>query len=75
MSKFNLHAFADEAGQELKEQISALCENGYEGLEIRKVEGQNVSTLTIEQAKEIWQIYEYYTELMKKNNLIDFDLV
>ena len=53
MAKFNLHAFADEAGQELNEQISALRENGYEGLEIRKVEGQNVSTLTIEQAKEI----------------------
>ena len=53
MSKFNLHAFADEAGQELSEQISALRENGYEGLEIRKIEGQNVSTLTIAQAKEI----------------------
>ena len=53
MSKFNLHAFADEAGQDLNEQIAALCENGYEGMEIRKVEGQNVSTLTLEQAKEI----------------------
>ena len=53
MAKFNLHAFADEAGQELSEQISALRDNGYHGLEIRKVEGQNVSTLTIEQAKEI----------------------
>ena len=53
MSKFNLHAFADEAGQELSEQIVALRDNEYEGLEIRKVEGQNVSTLTLEQAKEI----------------------
>lgn len=53
MAKFNLYAFADEAGQELSEQISALRDNGYEGLEIRKVEGQNVSTLTTEQAKEI----------------------
>ena len=53
MAKFNLHAFADEAGQDLNEQIAALRDNGYEGLEIRKVEGQNVSTLTIEQAKEI----------------------
>ena len=53
MAKFNLHAFADEAGQDLNEQIAALRDNGYEGLEIRKVEGQNVSTLSLEQAKEI----------------------
>ena len=39
MSKFNLHAFADEAGQDLNDQISALRDNGYEGMEIRKVEG------------------------------------
>ena len=38
MSKFNLHAFADEAGQNMNEQIAALRENGYEGLEIRKIE-------------------------------------
>ena len=53
MSKFNLHAFADEAGQELSEQIAALRDNGYEGMEIRKVSEKNVSQLTIEEAKEI----------------------
>lgn len=53
MSKFNLHAFADEAGQDLNAQIAALCDNGYEGMEIRKIEGKNVTTLTKEQAKEI----------------------
>ena len=53
MNKFNLHAFADEAGQDLNDQIAALRDNGYEGMEIRKVEGINVSKLTVEQAKEI----------------------
>ena len=53
MRKFNLHAFADEAGQDLNAQIAALCDNGYEGMEIRKIEGKNVTTLTKEQAKEI----------------------
>lgn len=53
MSKFNLHAFADEAGQDLNDQIAALRENGYEGMEIRKVENKNVSKLTVEEAKEI----------------------
>ena len=53
MNKFHLHAFSDEAGQNLDEQIAALRDNGYAGMEIRKVEGQNVSALTIEQAKEI----------------------
>lgn len=28
--------------------------------------------LKIEQAKEVWKIYEHYTYLMRKNNLIDF---
>ena len=53
MNKFHLHAFADEAGQDLNDQIAALRDNGYEGMEIRKVEGINVSKLTVEQAKEI----------------------
>lgn len=53
MNKFKLHAFADEASQNLDEQIAALLDNGYEGMEIRKVEGQKVPMLTVEQAKEI----------------------
>lgn len=53
MNKFNLHAFADEAGQDLNDQIAALRDNGYEGMEIRKVADKNVSKLTIEEAKEI----------------------
>ena len=53
MVKFYLHAFADEAGQQLEEQISALRDNGYEGIELRKVEGKNVSVLSLDEAKEI----------------------
>lgn len=53
MKKFNLHAFSDEASKSLAGQIAALQENGYEGMEIRKIEGKTVAGLTIEQAKEI----------------------
>ena len=53
MNKFNLHAFSDEAGQDLNEQIKALVENGYEGMEIRGVGGENISKISMEQAKEI----------------------
>ena len=53
MNKFNLHAFADEASGELEGQIAALRDNGYEGMEIRNVDGINVSRLTLDQAKEI----------------------
>ena len=53
MNKFNLHAFSDEAGQEIDVQIKALVENGYEGMEIRGVGGVNISKITMDQAKEI----------------------
>lgn len=53
MSKFILNAFADEAGKTLDEQINALRENGYNGIEIRTIEEKNVTELTIDEAKEI----------------------
>ena len=51
--KFKLAAFADESSPELSGQIDALKRNGFGHLEIRNVNGKNVSDLTLSEAKEI----------------------
>ena len=51
--KFKLAAFADEADSRLDGQISAMRENSVEYLEIRGVDGKNVSDITAEEAREI----------------------
>ncbi len=52
MIKVKLAGFADEAGNSLDEQISALKENNVFGLELRSIDGKNVADFTTEQAKE-----------------------
>ena len=51
--RFKLAAFADEAGSSIGEQISAMKENDVAYLEIRGVNGENISDLTIEKARDI----------------------
>ena len=53
MAKFELSAFTDEYSPEFDKQIKGMLENGIKYTELRGVDGQNVSTLTIEQAKEV----------------------
>jgi len=53
MSKFNLCAFADEADSKLDGQIAALKANGIGYLEIRGVDGKNISAITADEAKTI----------------------
>ena len=48
-----VYAFADEASAFVAGQIAAMRRNGLNGLEIRNVEGTNVSDLPIAKAKEI----------------------
>lgn len=48
-----IYAFADEAGNDLDTQVRALRANGLDGLEIRNVDGKNVSDLTEGEAREI----------------------
>jgi len=50
---YTLAAFADEASASLSGQIKAMTENGITNLEIRGVDGQNISEITISKAKEI----------------------
>ena len=53
MNKINIYAFADEASPHIDEQITALKRNGLNGLEIRNVDGVNVSDITTEKAQEV----------------------
>ncbi len=51
--KFQLAAFADEADSRISEQIRAMKENNICYLEIRGVDGKNISEITNKKAKEI----------------------
>lgn len=53
--KFQLSAFADESSNAFSGQIDALKRNGFQYLEIRNLDGKNVSALTMEEAKAIKQ--------------------
>ena len=55
MDGIKIYAFADEASPNIDEQIAALKRNGLQGLEIRNVDGVNVSDITLEKAKEVKQ--------------------
>ncbi len=53
--RFKLCAFADEADKSIDKQIEAMLENGIEYLEIRGVDGENISAITVEKTKEVRQ--------------------
>lgn len=53
MKKLHIFAFADEASSQIDGQIAALRRNGLQGLEIRNVDGQNVSDISLEKAREV----------------------
>lgn len=50
-----IYAFADESSAVFDEQIDAMKRNGLNGLEIRGVDGVNVSEITLEKAQELRQ--------------------
>ena len=62
MAKMKLCAFADEASKDLAGQIEALKRNNISLLEIRGVDGQNISEISLEKAKEV-------KELLDKNGI------
>ena len=53
MARFITSAFADEAAKDLEGQIAACKANGISAIEMRGVNGMNVSDITPAQAKEI----------------------
>lgn len=52
MAKIKLCAFSDEASTEFEGQIRALLRNRIPFMEMRSVDGKNVSKLTLDEAKE-----------------------
>lgn len=50
--KIRLCAFADEGGTTLDEQIEALKENGIKLVELRSINGKNISKISEDEAKE-----------------------
>lgn len=53
MNEIKIYAFADEASPMIDGQITALKENGLQGLEIRNVDNVNVSEISNAKAKEV----------------------
>ena len=53
MKKVQLYAFADEASPMIDGQIAAMRRNGLDGLEIRGVDGTNISAISADKAKEV----------------------
>ena len=49
-----IFAFADEASPMIDQQIIAMRRNSLQGLEIRAVDGENVSNITVEKAREVY---------------------
>lgn len=56
--KYRLSCFADEASSSLNGQIIAMKEHGISLLEIRGVDGKNVSELVVEEARSIKKILD-----------------
>ena len=55
MKPMNIYAFADEASANIDMQIAAMKRNGLQGLEIRNVDGTNISDISLEKAEEVHQ--------------------
>ena len=52
-NNLQIYAFADEADSSIDGQILAMKRNGLSGLEIRNVDGTNVSDISISKAREV----------------------
>ena len=53
MNNLHIYAFADEASPRIDEQIKAMVRNGLQGFEIRNVDGENVSAISLDKAREV----------------------
>lgn len=58
MAKFLFSAFADEASADIYEQIEACKANGIDYIELRNVNGKNISNFTVEEAKDLKKILD-----------------
>ena len=58
MTNVNIYAFADEASPYIDGQIVAMKRNGLQGVEIRGVDGQGISDISLEKAKEVKEKFD-----------------
>lgn len=58
MMNLRVFAFADEADAYMTRQVAAMVRNGLQGLEIRGVDGENVSKITPHKAREVRAMLE-----------------
>lgn len=58
MENIQIYAFADEAGSSMDAQVKALRRNGLQGLEIRGVDGENISVISVQKAKEVRKLLD-----------------
>jgi sugar phosphate isomerase/epimerase len=58
MVNYILSAFADEAADDLKTQISACKKNDIHFIEVRGIDGKNIGTIQADEAKEIKKILD-----------------
>ncbi len=70
MSRFIFSAFSDEASKDIHEQIAACKANGITHMELRGVNGKNISTFTVDQAKELKKLLD--AEGMKVSSIGSF---
>lgn len=55
MNRPRIYAFADEASASVDAQIVALLRNGMDGVELRNVDGENVSDISLDKARKVRQ--------------------
>ena len=56
--EYSISAFADESGNAFSQQVDALKRNGLQALEIRNLDGINVTQLTVSKARELRTVLE-----------------
>lgn len=58
MNQFIISAFADEISEDVNEQIRVLKENGIRHIEVRGLDGKNVSLLTLAEAQKYKELFD-----------------
>lgn len=67
LKSIKLSAFADESASSLEEQIASLKENNIHFLELRSINGKNVSEFSLEEANE-------FAKVLKNNDIEVFSI-
>ena len=53
MNRPRIYAFAEEASASVDAQSAAMLRNGMDGVELRNVDGENVSDISLDKARKV----------------------